>query len=88
MNLFFGIGKILNDINYGFLMDSKSFSAASTRLEICKYLNSTSSTTITIKGFDNIADRMYRKLEKNMSICLIGQVTTKGYIEILNFKIL
>ena len=88
MNLFFGIGKILVDIDYGFLIDSKSFSAANTLLEICQYDNSTNTTTVKIKGYDYIADRMYQNLSKNSNIFLKGRLLNDGVIEVLDFKIL
>ena len=88
MNLFFGIGKILVDIDYGFLIDSKSFSAANTLLEVCQYYNSTNTTTVKIKGYDYIADRMYQNLSKNSNIFLKGRLLNDGVIEVLDFKIL
>lgn len=88
MNLFFGIGKILADVNYGFLIDSKLFSAASTSVEVNQYYNSTSTTTIRIKGYDYIADRMYQNLNKNSNIFLKGRLLNDGFIEVLDFKIL
>lgn len=88
MNLFFGIGKILADVNYGFLIDSKLFSAASTSVEVNQYYNSTSTTTIRIKGYDYIADRMYQDLNKNSNIFLKGRLLNDGFIEVLDFKIL
>lgn len=88
MNLFFGIGKILADVNYGFLIDSKLFSAASTSVEVNQYYNSTSTTTIRIKGYDYIADRMYQNLNKNSNIFLKGRLLNDGFIEVLDFKVL
>ncbi len=88
MNLFFGMGKITADINYGFLIDSKSFSAASTSVEVCQYYNSNDTTTIKIKGYDYIADRMYQTLNKNSNIILKGRLLNDGFIEVLDFKLI
>lgn len=74
MNLFFGMGKVLTDINYGFLIDSKLFAAASTLIEVSKYYNSTGTTNVKIKGYNNIADRMYQNLNKNSNIFLKGRL--------------
>lgn len=88
MNLFFGIGRVLTDINYGFLIDSKLFSAASALIEVCTCYNSTSTTSIKIKGYNNIADRMYRNLNKDSNIFLKGRLLNDGFIEILDFKVI
>lgn len=88
MNRVFCIGKLLEDVRYGFLLNVKMYSAATTLLEIPEYYSSSNYTIIKIIGFNNIADRMYRRLEKNNFIILEGQISTKGYIEIINFKIL
>lgn len=88
MNLFFGIGKILADVNYGFLIDSKLFSAASTSVEVSRYYNADDSTTIRIKGYNHIADKMYQNLNKNSNIFLKGRLLNDGFIEVLDFKIL
>lgn len=88
MNLFFGIGKILTDINYGFLIDSKLFSAASALIEVCRYYNSSNTTNVKIKGYNYIADRMYQDLNKNSKIFLKGRLLNDGFIEVLDFKVL
>ena len=88
MNRFFCIGKVLKDVNYGFLVQPKVFAAADTLLEIQEYYNSKNKIIIKIKGFNNIADKMYRYLDKNVKILLVGQLLTNGYVQVINFKIL
>ena len=86
--MFFGIGKIINDINYGFLVDLHMYSAASTILELSEYYGSTNKTIAKIKGFNEIADKMYQHLEKNNIISIKGKLLTNGFIEVINFKVL
>ncbi len=81
-------GKILTDINYGFLIEPNKFAVASTVLKVQTYYNSANSIYLKLKGFNNIADRMYKNLQKDSLIMVTGKLLTDGFIEVESFKIL
>lgn len=87
MNRFFCIGKIIKKVNFNFFLNSrKNISAADTFIEIQNSYNSNMSTIIKIIGFNSLADKMYRKLQEGNNVLIYGRLTTKGYIEIIDFQ--
>lgn len=87
MNYFIGIGKVINEINFDFFLNSKkNISAANTFIEITNHYKLNAPTIIKIIGFNDVADKMYRKLYIGNYILIYGTLTTKGYIELTYFQ--
>ena len=83
MNICFFIGKIISEINFKFIVNSKKYFSISTfkiKLE--------NQSIITVKGYNEIADFCYRRLLKNDYINLYGELNSKGEIEILEIYLL
>ena len=76
MNECFFIGKIISDIDFKFIVNSKKYYSISI-LQI--ELNNKS--IVTVKGYNDIADFCYKNLIKNDSIALYGEINSK--IEII-----
>lgn len=83
MNICFLIGKIISDIDFKFIVNSKKYYSISI-LQI--ELNNKS--IIKVKGYNEIADFCYRRLLKNDYINLYGELNSKGEIEILEIYLL
>lgn len=88
MNKFFGIGKVLVDINYEFSTKPNLFAVANTLIEFQQHYISEEKFVIRIEGINNIADKMYRQLFKGCNIIIMGFLLTNGAIQVLNFKVL
>lgn len=88
MNKFFGIGKILIDVNYNFGIRPNLFAVANTIIEIKQYYNSAENVILHIEGLNNIADKMYQQLFKGCNILLMGSILTNCIIQVFDFEIL
>ena len=82
MNLCFIIGKIISEIKYDFVIDSKNISIIRFKVKILE------GSIINVIGYDNIADWCYRKLSIDDNIFLEGMINTKENIEINKIEIL
>lgn len=74
MNLCFLMGKIISEVEFNFILNSKNISVASLELEInvdCK---------VVVKAYDEMADWCYQKLIKNNIIMIEGKMNTKAEI--------
>lgn len=80
MNICFLIGKIVSDIEFKFILNSKKNSITMFYLEIEKNCH------ILVKGYDEIADECYRNLYKNDNISIYGEIKTEGEIEIVEIE--
>ena len=82
MNEIFIIGKIVSKIEYKFIINSKKyFAKAEFEIELNKQ-------KFKIKGYNNIADFCYRKLNKNNKIFINGKIETGMIINIKRIKVI
>ena len=82
MNLCFIIGKIISEIKYDFIIDSKNISIIRFKVKILE------GSIINVIGYDNIADFCYRKLNIGDNIFLEAILNTKGDVKINKIEIL
>ncbi len=75
MNLCALKGKVIEDVRFDFLYNSKRISVAKMKLKL------RNGSIITIKGHDEMADWMYKNIIKNYDIVLYGRVDSKLEIE-------
>ena len=82
MNLCFVIGKIVSDIKFEFIINSKNISVAIFEIEL------SNNSTVKVKGYNEIADYCYKDLKNIDTIMIQGRVEENGKIEIsVIFKI-
>lgn len=79
MNLCFLMGKIISEVEFNFVLNSKNISVASFELEIEK------DCKIKIKAYNEMADWCYQILAKNDTILLQGQLNSKMEIIVKSF---
>ena len=83
MNICFLIGKIVSEIDFKFIVNSKKYYSISIfQIEL------NNKSIIKVKGYNEIADFCYRRLLKNDYINLYGELNSKGEIEILEIYLL
>ena len=76
MNEIFIIGKVISKIEYKFIVDSKKhFAKAEFEMEI-------EEQKFKVKGYNNIADFCYRKLDENDKIFINGKINGNMEIEV------
>ena len=78
MNLCFLIGKIVSDIKFDFILNSKNISIVRFEVEL------SNKSTIKVKGYNNVADFCYNKLEINNKIFIFGSLYNNRHI-IINY---
>ena len=78
MNLCFLIGKVINPIEYKFIINSKDTEIAIFKLQL------QNKSIVTIKAYNEMADFYYSHFEVNDVICVKGRLNTKGEIIIKN----
>ena len=72
MNECFFIGKIINDIDFKFIVNSKKYYSISIfQIEL------NNKSIMTVKGYNEIADFCYKSLIKNNYIALYGELDGK-----------
>ena len=71
MNICFFVGKIISEINFDFILNSKNISIARFDIEL---LNG---NTIKVKGYNEIADYCYSTLKQGMNIQIQGYINNK-----------
>ena len=72
MNQVFLIGKIITEVDFNFILNSKKKSIA------LFYLETLDGEKIRILGYDNIADYCYSKLNSKMNIFVYGLLNKDG----------
>ena len=73
MNICFLIGKIINDIDFKFVVnDKKYYAIAIFQIEL------NNKSVITVKGLNEIADYCYRNLNKN-EYCIIEGIIVSNF---------
>ncbi len=76
MNICFEMGKVIEDVNFDFMYEDKRISIAYTTLML------KNNAIIKIRGYGNIADIMYRTLQKNDNVMIQGRIICGKNIEI------
>ena len=79
MNLCFIIGKIINEIDFKFIIGSKNYSIAIFKVRL------RNNSIITVKAFNEVADKCYQQLMKNDTIAIQGNLNSKMEIIICDF---
>lgn len=82
MNLCFIIGKIISDIDFQFVLNSKNISIAIFRIQL------SNNSIVKVKAYDEVADLCYQILVKNDLIAIQGELNSKMEIIINNFNYL
>lgn len=70
MNICFLIGKIVSDVEFKFVLESKNISIAIFKLEL------SNRSIVTVKAYDEMADLCYRKLLKGDIIGIKGYLNS------------
>lgn len=82
MNEIFLIGKVVNKVQYKFIINSKKyFSKVEFEIELDKQ-------KFKVKGYNNIADYCYRKLKNDNKIFINGTIEKNMIISIKNILII
>ena len=76
MNHVFLIGKIITDINFKFIINQKSMSITTFKIQTID------NQTINVKGYNEIADYIYSKLQKENFVAICGRINTDGVVTI------
>ena len=76
MNLCILHGKVTEKVDFKFIYNSKKISVAKTKIKLIN------ESTITIKGYDDMADWMYRYVNINDEIVVSGKIRTSMEIDI------
>ncbi len=75
MNLCFLIGKIISEINFKFVLNSKNISIVYFKIEL------NNKSIVEVKAYNELADYCYNKLKKNDIIAIQGYLSNE--IEII-----
>ena len=81
MNEVFLIGKIITDIDFKFIINSKNISVALFEIELLD------KQIVKLKAYNEMADLCYSKLNQNNWIFVNGKIESDGMINIMYFSI-
>ena len=80
MNEVFLIGKIITNIDFKFIINSKK------KKSIVNFeIESLNKQIIKIVAYNDVADLCYRKLHKDNNVFINGKLDTEGFVNINNF---
>ena len=82
MNLCFLIGKIISEINFKFVLNSKNISVAYFKVEL------NNKSIVEVKAYNELADYCYSKLEKGNKVEIQGCLNNEMEIIIEEFNVL
>ena len=68
MNICFIMGKIIEEVNFNFILNGKNDSIAKFRVKL------SNGAIICIAAYNKNADYCYRKLEVNDMVCVMGKL--------------
>ena len=71
MNLCFLIGKIISEINFKFVLNSKNISIVYFKIEL------NNKSIVKVKAYNELADYCYSKLKKNDIIAIQGYLNNE-----------
>lgn len=74
MNICFIIGKIISNIEYKFILNSKNTAIATFKIEL------ENKSIITVKAYNKIADYCYRNLTNGSMIFIEGYISNEEII--------
>ena len=74
MNICFIIGKVISNIEYKFVLNSKNTAIATFKIEL------ENKSIIIAKAYNQIADYCYRNLAKENTFLIKGYIYNKGII--------
>lgn len=80
MNLVFVLGKIISDIEYKFIINSKNKAITIFKIKLLD------DNEITVKAYNEYADYCYSKLNKNDDIYIEGYINSKMQIIVNNIE--
>lgn len=80
MNVCFLSGNIIEDVKFKFYIGNKKCSVAKTKIKL------ENGSSIEIKGYDEMADWMYKNILENDRVCIQGKLDTKMQVEIEYIK--
>ena len=81
MNICFLIGKIISNIDFKFILNSKKYYSISIfQIEL------NNKSIITVKGYNKIADICYSRLRENNIILIQGYLDSKVEVKIEEIK--
>ena len=81
MNLCFLFGKIISEINFKFVLNSKNISIAYFKIEL------NNKSIVEVKAYNELADYCYSKIKKNDIITIQGYLSNDTEIVIEEFII-
>ena len=76
MNICFIIGKIISEVEFDFIINSKNISIIIFEIEL------EDKVKVRVKGYNEIADYCYQQLKRNDNISIQGLLNSNGEIEI------
>ena len=79
MNLCFLIGKVVSEIKFDFILNSKDSSIARFSIEL-------ENKSVVVKGYNEIADYCFKDLTKGSIIGMQGYLNSNKEIIIINIK--
>ena len=82
MNECFLIGKIITDIDYKFVINSKNTAISEFKIQLIN------KSEINVKAFNNIADYCYQKLKKNNFVFIYGFLNSNLEILVKEMEII
>lgn len=82
MNICFFKGRIITEIEFDFLYNSRSVSIAIFKVEL------SNKSTITIKAYDDLADFCYCNLKTNQIIFIQGEIISNEVILLEKIELL
>ena len=80
MNLCILLGKIISDIEFKFVINSKNKSIVEFKIETLD------NNIIKVYGYNEIADKSYLILKRNMWLIIYGEVRGNNKVEIKNME--
>ena len=81
MNLCFLKGKIISEIQFDFILNSSNISVCTFKVEL------TNKSEISVKAYNEIADKCYQKLLKNDIIGVQGYLNSNMHIIVENIQL-
>ena len=80
MNLCFLIGKVVSEIKFDFILNSKDISIARFSIEL------ENKSVVVVKGYNEIADYCYKNLIKDSIVGIQGSLNPNKEIIIIDIK--
>ena len=82
MNLIYIQGKVISEIDFKFIINSKNISIAIFKVEL------RNKSVVVVKAYNEVADYCYRKLNEGREVIIEGRLNTKLEIICNRIKLL